>query len=308
MLSGVKHMAPTHEETIVLRPAVAVGTRPTLLAVFAHPDDESFGPGGTLARYAWSGAAVHLICATGGEEGTVDAELLQGYESVAALRRAELLRAAEALGLSSVTLLGYRDSGMAGSAANQHPTALINQPREQVVEQLVHLIRHFRPQVVITFDPIGGYRHPDHIAIHEATVAAFHAAGDPAAFPAAGAPYAPQKLYYTTFSRRLLRLLVRLMPLFGRDPRAFGRNRDVDLTQLANVEFPTHARIDTIAVQVQARAAAQAHVSQGAGGPLTRGPLSKVLSLLGRTDTFMRAYPPATPDVREDDLFAGVTW
>ncbi|MEF3273131.1 MAG: PIG-L family deacetylase [Chloroflexus sp.] len=298
----------TQEETIILRPTVVADVRPTLLAIFAHPDDESFGPGGTLARYAWSGVAVHLICATGGEEGTVDPALLNGYDSVAALRRAELLRAAEALGLSSVTLLGYRDSGMPGTAANRHPAALINQPREQVVEQLVRHLRRLRPQVVITFDPIGGYRHPDHIAIHEATVAAFHAAGDPHAFPAAGPAYTPQKLYYTTFSRRLLRLLVRVMPLFGRDPRAFGRNRDVDLTRLAEVEFPTHARIDTMPVREQVRAAALAHVSQGAGGPLTRGLLGTVLGWLGSVDTFMRAYPPATDDVREDDLFAGVTW
>lgn len=297
-----------NEETIVLRPTTAPGARPVLLAVFAHPDDESFGPGGTLARYAWSGVAVHLICATGGEEGTVDAALLNGYESVAALRRAELLRAAEALGLSSVTLLGYRDSGMPGTEANRHPAALINQPRDQVAAQIVRHIRRLRPQVVITFDPIGGYRHPDHIAIHEATVAAFHAAGDPAAWPEAGPPYAPQKLYYTTFSRRLLRLLVRLMPLLGRDPRAFGRNRDIDLTKLAEVEFPTHARIDTTAVREQARAAALAHVSQGAGGPLARGPLSKVLGLIGSADTFMRAYPPVDGDACEDDLFAGVQW
>lgn len=296
------------EETIVLRPTALPEVRPALLSVFAHPDDESFGPGGTLARYAWSGVAVHLICATGGEEGTVDAELLRGYDSVAALRRAELLRAAEALGLSSVTLLGYRDSGMPGTEANRHPAALINQPRERVVGQLVRLMRQLRPQVVITFDPIGGYRHPDHIAIHEATVAAFHAAGDPTAFPEAGSAYAPQKLYYTTFSRRFLRLLVRLMPLFGRDPRAFGRNRDIDLTQLVAVDFPTHARIDTTAVQDRARAAALAHVSQSAGNPLIRGLLSKVVNLLGRSDTFMRAYPPATSDVQEDDLFTGVQW
>jgi N-acetyl-1-D-myo-inositol-2-amino-2-deoxy-alpha-D-glucopyranoside deacetylase/mycothiol S-conjugate amidase len=294
-------------ETIILRPTM-VDTRPTLLAVFAHPDDESFGPGGTLARYAWSGVAVHLICATGGEEGTVDPALLNGYQSVAELRRAELLRAAEALGLSSVTLLGYRDSGMPGTAANTHPDALINQPREQVVEQIVRRIRQLHPQVVITFDPIGGYCHPDHIAIHEATVAAFHAAGNPSAYPSAGPAYAPQKLYYTTFSRRLLRLVVRLMPLFGRDPRAFGRNRDVDLTKLADVAFPTHARIDTTAVREQVQAAAAAHLSQGGGGPFTRGPLSTIVRLLGSVDTFMRAYPPATNDVREDDLFAGVVW
>jgi mycothiol S-conjugate amidase len=97
------------------------GVRPTILAVLAHPDDESFGAGGTLARYAWSGAAVHLICATGGEEGTVDEHHLEGYGSIHERRMAELRCAAEALGLASVTMLGYRDSGMAGAPANSHP-------------------------------------------------------------------------------------------------------------------------------------------------------------------------------------------
>jgi LmbE family N-acetylglucosaminyl deacetylase len=281
----------------------ADGLWPTLLAVFAHPDDESFGCGGTLARYAWSGVRVHLICATGGEEGSSDPEHLEGYASLAERRRDELSCAARSLGLSSVIMLGYRDSGMPGAAANQHPEALAAQPLDAVTARVTREIRRLRPQVIITFDPIGGYRHPDHIAIQRATVAAFHAAGDPARYPGDLPPHQPQKLYFLTFPRRLLRAVVRLMPLFGRDPRRFGRNQDVDLAALAEVEFPVHARIDVLPVLEARQAAGACHASQGGG---RAGLLTRLLSLFGGYETFMRAYPEAPPGLRERDLFEGV--
>ncbi len=278
---------------------------PTLVAIFAHPDDESFGCGGTLARYAWSGARVHLICATGGEEGSTDPEHLEGYASLAERRRAELHCAAQALGLSSVTMLGYRDSGMPGSPANRHPEALAAQPLDAVTARVTHEIRRLRPQVVITFDPIGGYRHPDHIAIQQAAVAAFHAAGDPARYSDGLPAHQPQKLYFLTFSRRLLRVLVRLMPLFGRDPRRFGRNQDIDLAALADIEFPVHARIDVLPMLEAREAAGACHISQGGGRVRL---LSRLLSLVGGYETFMRAHPEAPPGLRERDLFEGVTF
>jgi mycothiol S-conjugate amidase len=289
--------------------AATAGDRPTLLAVMAHPDDESFGIGGTLARYAWSGARVHLVCTTGGEEGSVDPSFLVGYSSIAERREAELACAAVALGLASVTMLGYRDSGMPGADANRHPRALAAQPLDAVTARICHEIRRLRPQVVITFDPIGGYRHPDHIATHHATLAAFHAAGDAAQFPGDVAPYAPQKLYYHTFGRRVLKAAVALMPLFGQDPRRFGRNKDVDLAALAEVEFPVHARVDILAVRAAREAAAACHASQGggSGGP-GRRLVGRAFELLGGHETFMRAHPPAPDGLREDDLFAGVRW
>jgi mycothiol S-conjugate amidase len=282
--------------------------RPTMLAVLAHPDDESFGMGGTLAYHAWCGVAVHLICATGGELGDVAPEFLQGYASVAERRRAELDGAARALGLSSVIMLGYRDSGMAGTAANKHPEALAAQPVEAVIPRVVAEIRRLRPQVVVTFDPIGGYRHPDHIAIHKATVAAFQAAGDGTRYPEAGPPYQPQRLYYHTFSRHFLRLVVAMMPLFGRDPHHFGRNKDMDIASLAEVEFPIHARIDISQVLQQKVAAGQAHASQGGGSAFSRGPLGFIFRLLGGQETFMQAYPAAPKKYRITNLFAGVEW
>lgn len=283
----------------------APGTRPTLLTVMAHPDDESFGAGGTLAYYSWCGAAVHLICATGGEEGSFDPEHLEGYSSLAERRREELACACQALGLTSVELLGYRDSGMAGTPANEHPEALAAQPLDAVAARLTSSIRRLRPHVVITFDPIGGYRHPDHIAIQRATVAAFHGAGDPTRYPDGLPPWRPQKLYFQTFDRRMLRIAVRLMPLFRQDPRRFGRNNDVDLASLAEVDFPIHTRIEFSPVAEAQMAAARCHVSQG-GERFGSGPLALVSRLLGHTDTYMRAFPVATPGLQEYDLFEGV--
>lgn len=284
----------------------AAEVRPTLLAVFAHPDDESFGIGGTLAFYAWCGAAVHLVCATRGEVGHAPPELLQGYASLADRREAELRCAADALGLASVHMLGYRDSGMPGTPDNQHPQALAAAPLDEVTARVIHSIRLLRPQVVVTFDPIGGYRHPDHIAIQRATVQAFHAASDPAAYPGDLPPYQPQKLYFSTFPRRTLRLIVRLMPLFGKDPRRFGRNHDVDLASIAVEDFPIHARINFLAVADRKAAAIACHATQTGGPSLTRDILGWILRRAGGTETFMRAYPPPDPDLSEHDLFAGV--
>jgi LmbE family N-acetylglucosaminyl deacetylase len=282
------------------------GLRPTLLAVMAHPDDETFGIGGTLAFYAQCGALVHLICATGGEMGSVEPPLLERYGSISALRKAELDCAAATLGLSSVHMLGYRDSGMPGAPSNEHPDALAAAPLEEVTTRVARLIRQLRPQVVITFDPIGGYRHPDHIAIQRATVQAFHAAGDPGVcidgLPACQA----QKLYFHTFSRRFLRLLVRLFPLFGRDPRRIGKNQDVDLVAIAAEEFPIHAIIDFLPVAELRAKASACHASQGGGSMLLRGVAGWLFRLMGGRETFMRAYPTPEPGLRERDLFAGV--
>jgi len=139
-----------------------------LLAVLAHPDDESFGMGGTLTLYAQQGVEVHLVCATRGEVGEIAPEYLDGFETIAERREYELRCAASKLGLAGVHFLDYRDSGMPGSVENSHPRALAAAPLEQVAEKIAHHIRKLGPQVVLTFDPIGGYKHPDHIAVHKA--------------------------------------------------------------------------------------------------------------------------------------------
>ncbi len=284
--------------------------RPRLVAVLAHPDDESFGMGGTLAWYAECGAMVSLVCATRGEAGEVDQEHLSGYHSIAELRVDELNCAAKALGLSGVYLLNYRDSGMAGSPDNHHSQALAAAPLDDVAAQVTHYLRLLRPHIVLTFDPIGGYRHPDHIAIQRATVHAFHAAGQADAYPDPDglAPYQPQKLYFHTFSRGALRLIVRLMPLFGKDPKKFGRNGDIDIASIAQEEFPIHARIDYLPVESRKNNAGRCHASQGGASSLVRGLFGFIFRLTGDAgrDSFMRAYPPPTPNLLEHDLCAGI--
>ena len=149
----------------------------TILAVLAHPDDESFGLGGTLALYASKGYDTYLVCATRGEVGTVDEEHLNGFKDIAELRTEELKRAAKILGLKEVFFLGYRDSGMPGTEENKHPNAQINHSVDEVAGKVVKYIRELKPDVVLTFDPIGGYKHPDHIHIHNSDGAGFRKSG-----------------------------------------------------------------------------------------------------------------------------------
>jgi LmbE family N-acetylglucosaminyl deacetylase len=275
-----------------------------LMAILAHPDDESFGTGGTLALYAQRGVEVHLVCATRGEVGSVPDEMMKDFEQIGDLRVHELRCAAEILGLKKVHFLDYRDSGMPGSVDNEHPRALAAAPVEQVVERLVPLIRRIRPQVVITFDPIGGYCHPDHVAIHEAAVQAFHDAGDET-YPRHDLPaYQPQKLYFHTFPRRLMRLLVSVLSFFGKDPRRFGRNNDIDLVQIAEPDFPVHARINYRSVAEAKQKASACHASQS--GPPSSGLIGLIFRLGSTLETYMRAYPPAPDGLREIDLFEGV--
>ncbi len=276
-----------------------------ILVALAHPDDESFGMGGTLAYYAAQGVDVQLVCATRGEAGSVDPEFMEGYASIAELREAELRCAAEQLGLRSLEFLDYRDSGMAGSKDNKHKEAFIRAPIDQVVETVVGHIRRVKPQVVLTFDATGGYHHPDHIHIHKAATLAFHAAGEAEAFPTAGEAWQPAKLYYNALSRRRIRWLVRTMPLMGKDPRKLGRNQDIDLTVLArDADTPRHVTINYKRVQDRKEAADKCHASQLSGSWPSNPFTELYYRLFGRSNHFTRAYPETPDSYRAKDLFA----
>ncbi|HCU57760.1 MAG TPA: GlcNAc-PI de-N-acetylase [Anaerolineaceae bacterium] len=273
----------------------------SLLAVLAHPDDETFGMGGTLALYARRGVSVQLICATRGEVGEIDPEYKESLKSAACLRTQELRCAADTLGIEVIHFLNYRDSGMPGSPDNTHPKALAAQPVEQVAREVAHLIRQIQPEVVLTFDPIGGYRHPDHIAIQRATVLGFDLAGDPEfADPEGLPPFHPQKLYFHTMNRTFLKISVRVMRLIGQDPRQFGQNKDIDLVSLTEVDFPTHVKIDYRPVRDVRKAAAACHASQG-GAMMTKGVRGMVSRLFGGYyDTYMQANPEPGDGIKMD--------
>lgn len=281
-----------------------------LLIAYAHPDDESFGNAGTILRYTSAGVAVHYACATRGEAGTVAPEHLAGHPDIAALRSAELLRAAEVLGLAGVHFLGYRDSGMPGAPDNQHPQALVQAPRTQVAGQLVALIRALRPQVLLTFGSYGGYGHPDHIAIHHAALAAFQQAGDPACYPeqieAGLEPWTPNRLYYPTFRTTFAGLLLAGLWLIGRNPRRFGHNGDVDLVQAANAATPVTTSIDSARFLTQKERAWSCHASQG-GGVRLRWLPARLRQRLSARENFTRAAPAwSGTALPEQDFFDGL--
>jgi LmbE family N-acetylglucosaminyl deacetylase len=279
----------------------------TLMFVGAHPDDESFGPGGTLARYAGDGARVVYACATRGEAGGGETGDPDQGARLGERRWSELRCAAAALGLAEVLHLGYRDSGMAGSPDNRHPRALVAAPLDDVTRDVVAVIRQVRPQVVITFDPIGGYHHPDHIAIHEATVRAFHQAGRPDHFPGLDTPWSPSKLYYWVPSRTFLRLAVRALRLAGRDPSRTGRNGDVDLASIAAVDFPVHTRIRLSGRALARKQAAGAcHRSQLSSVSAARRAARVLSRYLGSTELFTLAHPEPRNGLSEVDLFEGL--
>ena len=275
-----------------------------LLAVLAHPDDESFGMGGTLALYAQQGVEVHLICATRGEVGETPPDFERNDHSIAELRMEELRCAGQILGLEKVHFLNYRDSGMPGSADNHHPRALAAAPMKQVAIEIAGIIRTLRPQVVLTFDPFGGYGHPDHIAIQRATESAFFLAGEEAQIDSLP-PHQAQKLYFHTFPRRSLGVLLRLLAFFGKDPRKWGHNNDIDLVEITEHTYPVHAKINFRSVAKLKEQASACHKSQLMSG--SNGLLWSIMRMFIGPESFMRAYPAGTPGKAERDLFVDIT-
>jgi len=205
-------------------------------------------------------------------------------------------------------MLGYRDSGYIGDPANQHPEAFINCDVDEAVGRVVSLIRGIRPQVVITHDETGGYYHPDHIQCWKLATAAFGAAGDATRYPEIGpAPYKPQRLYYTGFSNRMVKVFTFLMRLRGQDPKRAGRNKDIDWTRIGIEPRRLHAHIDYRRYWEAKKAAGAAHPSQGGGSSRNRMLPESVQRRLMAYETYIRAWPPAPDGYRENDLFAGVT-
>jgi mycothiol S-conjugate amidase len=171
-----------------------------LMAVHAHPDDESSKGAATMAKYVADGHEVMVVSCTGGERGSILNPAMDRPEVAAnmtALRQQEMAAAAEILGVRH-RWLGFIDSGLPeGDPLPPLPDgcfALV--PLDESTPKLVEVIREFRPHVIITYDETGGYPHPDHIRCHEVSVAAFDAAGDPDRYPESGEPWSPLKLYY----------------------------------------------------------------------------------------------------------------
>jgi LmbE family N-acetylglucosaminyl deacetylase len=180
-------------------------TNKRLLSAYAHPDDEQ-GVSGLMHKYASEGVDVTLVCATRGEAGEIAPGVNATPENLGQVREEELRCAADKIGVKNVYLLGYRDSGMLGTPENNDARCLWQANLFEVAEKLTRLIRRHQPQVMLTFDPNGGYGHPDHIKIHQAAIIAYFVAGDPRAYPeqiarAGLQPWTVSKLYWGAFPR-----------------------------------------------------------------------------------------------------------
>jgi mycothiol conjugate amidase Mca len=276
------------------------------MAVHAHPDDEAIGTGGILARYAREGLQTVLVTCTGGEVGEIAPETGVAPEELGAVRERELREASEILGVTHLELLGYRDSGMAGTPDNEHPDAFARADLDEATGRLVSLVRQYRPQVMVTYDENGFYGHPDHINAHRIARAAYERAGDPGQYPDQGLePWAPTKLYYSVVSRSA-------MAQFGERLREAG------------IEFPIRAESDeeappfgtpddlvTTVVDVSAevdrkRRALFAHATQM--GPevfFARLPPA-LFGLLFSRESFQLAQSRVPASAPETDLFAGL--
>jgi mycothiol S-conjugate amidase len=175
------------------------------MMVHAHPDDEASKGAGTVAKAHAAGIRTVLVCCTGGEEGDILNPAMDTDEVRARLpdvRMEELAEATRVIGYDEVVLLGYRDSGMPDTEANLHPDSFARAPLDAAVARLVEVIRRERPQVIVTYaDDQEGYPHPDHLRVHEISLEAFSAAGDPDRHPELGEPWQPLKLYYVLWAR-----------------------------------------------------------------------------------------------------------
>ena len=199
----------------------------TLMAVHAHPDDEAIGTGGVLARARRRGhpdGPRHLHRRRGRARSPPDD--WPSPENLARVRERELREACKILDITHLELLGYRDSGMAGTADNEHPESFAQADLDEAAGRLVALVRNHRPQVIVTYDENGFYGHPDHINAHRIAARGLRAAGDPAQYAEQDLePWAPAKLYYTAVSRSAM--------------AEFGRR-----LQEAGIESPIQAESD----------------------------------------------------------------
>lgn len=250
-----------------------------VLCVFAHPDDEQFGTAGALLDCLERGMPVHLLCATRGDRGEISDPSLATRESLGDVRAQELRDACAILGIEPPLLLDYGDGTLSDVDA------------EELRDEVVAVIRRLRPAVIVTFDANGGYGHPDHIAIHHATVAAFAAAADPGHRPDLGEAHRAGKLYATAYPRSNMALISEGLAQLGLPPLDFG-----DVQTIAAEEIGTPDERITTVVPVERfferrMASLFAHRSQfGPGSIFARFP-EELNRRIMAVDFFVRLHP-----------------
>jgi LmbE family N-acetylglucosaminyl deacetylase len=273
----------------------------SMLVVFAHPDDEAFGTGGTLAKYASTGVRTTLICATRGEVGEISDPELATPDTLSSVREQELLCSAETLGIEEVIFLGYRDSGMIGTPDNEHPDAFMQADEEEVIARLVGIVRRVKPQIVLTFEPNGGYGHPDHIAIHNHTVSAFHKAAQEDCGVELGEAWRADRLIYTAIPKSFFVEMRSRLRALGEDTSDLDR---FDETGTVWSDDQVDVEVDVSDVVDRKWSALQCHQTQfGPDNLFRRLPDEDAKALMSR-EYFAIAWPEISREEPGSDLFA----
>ncbi|MCU1355299.1 MAG: mca [Acidimicrobiales bacterium] len=277
-----------------------------LLSVHAHPDDEASKGAGTVAKYVAEGVEATLVCCTGGEAGDILNPAMdrpEVRERIDEVRREELDRSAEIIGFGEVVMLGYRDSGMPDSPENADPRCFARAPLDEAVGRLVAIIRRTRPQVILTYgDDQEGYPHPDHLRVHDISIVAWDAAADPELYPEAGEPWAPQKLYYSTWARaRILAMHQGFLDAGLESPfddRWFERpSQDDRIT----------TKVDVSEFYAARSGALKAHATQiDPESPFWFGLPDDVMTKLYPWEDYQLAKSRVSAPTPESDLFAGL--
>ncbi|MDO4927570.1 MAG: mycothiol conjugate amidase Mca [Corynebacterium sp.] len=281
-----------------------------LMAIHAHPDDESSKGAATMARYAATGVDVRVITCTGGEQGSILNPAMDKpgvLDRLPEIRKSEMAKAAAALGVSQ-RWLGYKDSGLpeGDPPAPLAPDSFALQPNGKVVGDLVREIRDFRPQVIITYDENGGYPHPDHLKVHEVSMLAWDAAGDADAYPGEGEPFTPSKLYYSHgFIRQRMELFHNLLVDAGK-PSPFDGLLDRWDASMADIMSRVTTRIPCADYFPQRDAALEAHASQIDPHGIFFSTERSVEAKLWPTEEFELAATRVSTTLPEKDLFAGI--
>jgi len=216
--------------------------RPTLMTVHAHPDDETIGTGGVMAKSVAAGRRVVLVTCTRGEQGEIVVPAIDtpdNHRRLGELRAAELEAAMGELGVTEWESLGYRDSDMMGREGNDDPRTFWQADVDEAAGRLTWLIRRYQPDVITTYNSFGGYGHPDHIRVHDVSVLAFARAGDPAWYPKqlenGLQPWTPSKLYETAIPASVRDAMSEAMKRAGK-PSFWDPPEDATPEQLAERE------------------------------------------------------------------------
>ncbi|ASE09236.2 mycothiol conjugate amidase Mca [Jonesia denitrificans] len=280
------------------------------MAVHAHPDDESSKGAATTARYAAQGVEVLVVTCTGGERGSIlnphYGEVVAEPEQMNAIRQVEMRHAAQALGVSH-RWLGFIDSGLpeGDPLPPLPPGCFALEPLDVPTRALVEVMREFRPHVVTTYDPSGGYPHPDHIRCHEVSWAAFHAAGDADAFVGTGEPWQPLKLYYNhDFSMNRVSTLHRAMIDAGLESPYGGWVESREAREIPERQATT--RVECADFFDHRDAALRAHATQIDPQGFFFAVPREVERQVWPVEEYELAVSHVPTSVPEDDLFAGI--